>query len=244
MGKNVVLAGLLLTMGMLLVGCLPLSVVGTSTEEVMAARQSEEPVATEPVAVATEPKAVEPEEPTEVVEEQQTVYALGERGPAGGFVFYDKGSYADGWRYLELAPMETETTYMPWGPAGIEVGETSPAVGSGYENTKLIVSVLGETNHKTGAPYPAIICDRLVYNGYDDWFLPSLDELLLMQKNLIQTRQGDFTEDDSIKSYWSSTEQYTSGNGAFAWSMYGNNGSTSDASKDFPGNVARAARRF
>ncbi|MDR0638267.1 MAG: DUF1566 domain-containing protein [Spirochaetaceae bacterium] len=25
-------------------------------------------------------------------------------GPAGGFVFYDKGSYSDGWRYLECAP--------------------------------------------------------------------------------------------------------------------------------------------
>ena len=25
-------------------------------------------------------------------------------GPAGGFVFYDKGDYSDGWRYLECAP--------------------------------------------------------------------------------------------------------------------------------------------
>jgi hypothetical protein len=25
-------------------------------------------------------------------------------GPAGGYVFYDKGSYSDGWRYLECAP--------------------------------------------------------------------------------------------------------------------------------------------
>jgi hypothetical protein len=25
-------------------------------------------------------------------------------GPAGGFVFFDKGSYSDGWRYLEAAP--------------------------------------------------------------------------------------------------------------------------------------------
>jgi hypothetical protein len=25
-------------------------------------------------------------------------------GPAGGFIFYDKGGYSDGWRYLEAAP--------------------------------------------------------------------------------------------------------------------------------------------
>jgi hypothetical protein len=25
-------------------------------------------------------------------------------GPAGGFVFYDKGRYSDGWRYMEAAP--------------------------------------------------------------------------------------------------------------------------------------------
>jgi hypothetical protein len=30
-------------------------------------------------------------------------YKVGLPGPAGGFVFYDKGSYSEGWRYLEAA---------------------------------------------------------------------------------------------------------------------------------------------
>ena len=30
-------------------------------------------------------------------------------GPAGGFVFYDKGSYSDGWRYMECAPENAGT---------------------------------------------------------------------------------------------------------------------------------------
>jgi hypothetical protein len=30
-------------------------------------------------------------------------------GPAGGFVFYDKGSYSEGWRYLECAPENAGT---------------------------------------------------------------------------------------------------------------------------------------
>jgi TolB-like protein len=36
--------------------------------------------------------------------------AIGSPGPAGGIVFYDKGSYSDGWRYLEAAPANYEFT--------------------------------------------------------------------------------------------------------------------------------------
>jgi len=37
-------------------------------------------------------------------------YALRDVGPAGGYIFYDKGSYSNGWRYLEAAPKSTEWT--------------------------------------------------------------------------------------------------------------------------------------
>ena len=34
-------------------------------------------------------------------------YALGDTGPAGGFIFYENPNYAaDGWRYLEAAPFD------------------------------------------------------------------------------------------------------------------------------------------
>jgi len=35
-------------------------------------------------------------------------YKVGETGPAGGIVFYDKGDNTDGWRYLEAAPPDFE----------------------------------------------------------------------------------------------------------------------------------------
>ncbi len=33
-----------------------------------------------------------------------TEYSIGSLGPAGGYIFYDKGTYSDEWRYLEAAP--------------------------------------------------------------------------------------------------------------------------------------------
>ena len=35
-------------------------------------------------------------------------YKVGDKGPAGGIVFYDKGDKTDGWQYLEAAPPEFE----------------------------------------------------------------------------------------------------------------------------------------
>jgi hypothetical protein len=44
-------------------------------------------------------------------------------------------------------------------------------------------------------------CDGLVFDGYDDWFLPSRDELELMCDNLRGKGLGNFSDD-----YWSSSE--------------------------------------
>jgi len=40
------------------------------------------------------------------------VYHIGDTGPAGGIVFYDKGSYSNGWRYMEVAPNDIGSA--PW----------------------------------------------------------------------------------------------------------------------------------
>jgi len=44
-----------------------------------------------------------------------TSYALRNIGNAGGYIFYDKEYYSNGWRYLEAAPASTEWTGKKWG---------------------------------------------------------------------------------------------------------------------------------
>jgi hypothetical protein len=119
-------------------------------------------------------------------------------GPAGGWIFYDKGAYFNGWRYLEAAPVETEFT-APWGAYGKEVSGTTAMVGTGKRNTQVIVEYLRSIGESGRA---AQLCDSVVMDGYDDWFLPSEDELNLMYQNLKQKGLGDF----SNTWYWSSSQ--------------------------------------
>lgn len=135
------------------------------------------------------------------------------RGPAGGWIFYDcdadnESGNADGlissecgWRYLEAAPEDLPGKYL-WGtdgPAG-----TGTAIGSGKENTAKI------SESRNGEVSAAKACLDYSVNGYDDWFLPSKDELGFLYRNLAKYGIGSF---DSSDSYWSSSED----NDNFAW---------------------------
>ena len=126
-------------------------------------------------------------------------YDLRDIGPAGGYIFYDKGSYSDGWRYLESAPVSTEWTDEAWGSYGNFIGGTGSDIGTGENNTSIIMSWLN-SHGETGKA--AQLCYALVYGGYSDWFLPSLDELYYMYENLKCFGVGSFTD----RAYWSSTE--------------------------------------
>jgi len=107
----------------------------------------------------------------------ERAYKIGDTGPAGGIVFYDKGKVSDGWRYLEAAPASAEFTVV-WGPAKVVSG-TGTAVGSGKRNTQLIVTAYGTSESA------ARRCANLNVNGFKDWFLPSQDELGLITDNLV-----------------------------------------------------------
>jgi hypothetical protein len=128
-------------------------------------------------------------------------YKIGDAGPAGGLVFYDKGNNSGGWRYLEIAPVETERTAAIYLTNREEV-VGSRRVGEGKENTrKFMVQFQREGG---GINSAAWLCNELTVNGFDDWYLPSLDEVLYMYNNLYLNKLADLKTDR----YWTSFVGY------------------------------------
>jgi len=124
-----------------------------------------------------------------------TVYHIGDKGPAGGKVFYLTDN--TGLHGLEAAPTDqvdsTSKAAFAWGCYTNHGGQDSE-VGTGATNTATIVAFCTEANTA------AKIADAYALNGYTDWFLPSQDELNLLYEQ--QAVVGGFT----YGYYWSSTE--------------------------------------
>lgn len=172
--------------------------------------------------------------PSDTTEENGT-YALRDIGPAGGYIFYDKGYYSSGWRYLEAAPASTEWTNKQWGSYGTEIG-TERGIGTGQSNTTKIVTWLNSHSETNRA---AQLCDALVCGGYSDWFLPSFDEIDLMYTNLKIFGVGGFESVWQFYGYWSSSEI----NGYFTWVKYFDNDGW-DGILENVSNSVRAVRAF
>ena len=138
-------------------------------------------------------------------------YALRDIGPAGGLIFYDNPTWAtDGWRYLEAAPVSTEWSGIQWGKYGTYIGGTSQDIGTGPSNTQAIVTGLAQAPAETGRA--AQLCSSLSFNGYTDWFLPSLWEGYEMMRELFFNSFGDFKSAPFPGVfYWTSTESGTTG---------------------------------
>jgi len=129
--------------------------------------------------------------------ETNTRYRVGDQGPAGGIVFYDKGRYSDGWRYLEAAPTDIPRQ-LTWGPRELRITGLGKGVGAGKPNTEFIIGQLERFNYPDNA---VVLSWGYEVNGFVDWFLPSQDELELLYKNLYQKGKGGFKPEI----YWSST---------------------------------------
>ncbi len=193
------------------------------------------------------------------------------KGPAGGYVFYDCDADNDsgnadglkssecGWRYLEAAPSDLSSSYI-FGFYMIDNGRyldnekvgTEKAIGSGKANTEALVEAMGETAYvdyrgsekdvyaaKACADY-SITAEGVVY---DDWFLPSKDELNLMYVNLKENGLG-FSPDkrNRFGFYWSSSEMGSDD----VWCQYFGDGdqSTSGRSYIFDDYKVRPIRAF
>ena len=115
----------------------------------------------------------------------------------GGIVFFIDSS-------SNLAYVATQNYIIKdiqWGCSNFDVdGAESTSVGGGYQNTQDII------NSSCGGSQSAALACVDYDNGYNDWFLPSLEELYLIYENLYQTELVSYNTGNSQNWYWSSTE--------------------------------------
>jgi len=136
------------------------------------------------------------------------VYKIGDTGPAGGIIFFDKGNNSGGWRYLEASPVDLGSVVFATEaitPAEIQNilfrgnERGSRAVGTGKSNTEQLMRVAN--NRGGGFGWAVRLVTTYELNGFVDWFLPSQDELNHMYGSLHMNRLGNFTSER----YWSSS---------------------------------------
>lgn len=117
-------------------------------------------------------------------------YTVGMTGPAGGKIFY-KGPL-EGYTntaYLELAPSTwSDTGYSTkgiYGTNGVMIGGTYNTLGSGKRNTSLALAVI-EDRGETETAAQLIDALEISVNDklFDDWFIPSINELYKIFRNL------------------------------------------------------------
>ena len=88
-------------------------------------------------------------------------------------------------------------TTLAWANEYTKIDGTSADFGTGLPNTQLIVSMLTYPNN-TAAQY----CQNLVAEGYDDWFLPSYEEMNYFRSNMSFMQWLNYP----WNLYWSSSE--------------------------------------
>jgi len=147
---------------------------------------------------------------------------------AGGYIYYldETGDHG-----LVCSP--EDNGIAPWGCVGIEIPGLLEDIGTGAINTAIIIANCSEEG------IAARVCDNLELNGYTDWFLPSIEELLLMYYNLNLSGIGNFSNEYDV--YWSSssTDSYF----CFALILRFSSGSVEPLTRFTPTNI-RASRAF
>jgi hypothetical protein len=164
---------------------------------------------------------------TSDVEQVSVKHYLGEHF-GGGIIFYLNSSGKHG---LIAAPGDLDEP-SSWSRKDTLNNAKNTALGAGAGNSYRIVKTQGFPEYEEDT-YAALECMEFMLNGYQDWYLPSKDELneLYQQKDII----GGFRP----YSYWSSSERDASN----AWFQNFSNGKQHLQLKT-AGYALRPVRRF
>ena len=170
--------------------------------------------------------------PTTPVAVNPAAVAVGD-SYGGGIVAYilqsgDTGYDANVQHGLIAATADQSTGIQWYNGSYVVTGATGTAIGTGQANTTAIVNIQG------AGSYAAKLCNDLIVGGYNDWFLPSKDELAKLYINKVAI--GGFADGF----YWNSSEYY---NADLAWGQNFLNGVQGHTFKYITGRV-RAVRAF
>ena len=162
----------------------------------------------------------------------------------GGVIFYlfeaGETGYVAGETHGLIAAVEDQSAEIQWyNGAYITTGAISTAIGAGTTNTATIISAQGavETNYAAG------LAKAYTGGGFNDWFLPSKDELNEMYLNRVAintTASANGGSNFAGNFYWSSTEA----DNDYAWRQIFDGGGQYGDDKSFTDNSVRAVRAF
>ena len=178
-------------------------------------------------------------------------YKIGDTGPGGGLIFFvDYNDEYATYDYLEAAPTDavyaSSATSGVWATSVTQCGAVAPQATSCqndtiYTETAVALATIRGLHrglfggkaataaivarHDAGSAakntYAAGVADDYVANGKSDWWLPSKDEIAMMQSNLGNKGVGGFTS----LNYWSSSEgdSYAAWTQDFSYGLQGYN---------------------
>jgi len=185
----------------------------------------------------------------------QGISLIGPQGPAGsggGFTHYIGEKFGGGvvfhvWKDSAgiehgLIVAATELPQQVW--SNVDFTNTNAAWSSwdGLSNSNGIVAQQGHTNSAAKA------CLDLISGGQSDWYLPALDELMLLFTHRFNINQSLMTIQGANElqvhggQYWSSTEIAFASTTAFI--LFAGNFSTGFSSKNTAVNCVRPIRKF
>jgi hypothetical protein len=123
-------------------------------------------------------------------------------GPAGGTIIYEDGNGGG----IEVANVDASSS-IEFGCGSFIFSNLADSIGSGQNNTTEIINQCA-TSYQTAAK----ACNDYEQNGFTDWYMPSIDELILIY-TVVQPSETDLYG----ANYWSSSpstsypDSYTKG---------------------------------
>lgn len=171
-------------------------------------------------------------------------YELKDKSPSGGSIFYDKGTFSDGWRYLEVAPSEYGFDKTTWSETkGTRIVNTmNQFIGKGKEATDEIMMAIGFESTA------AKLCYNLSFivdgKTYDSWYLPNYEELTEARKVLTPNYLEGETFFIESERYWSSYDTPVTPSNEAAIVLDGDPDSVSWGDKTTGYYYVKAIRRF